>query len=53
LIALWICYLVKIKAELKLDATIAELVFLLLDTTDVVSVDLKVMVDGKPAEGEF
>jgi hypothetical protein len=24
-----------------------------LDTTDVASVDAKVMVDGKPAEGEF
>jgi hypothetical protein len=44
----------KIKAELKLqDATGAELVFSDLDTTDVVSVDAKVMVDGKPAEGEF
>jgi hypothetical protein len=43
----------KIKAELKLqDATGAELVFDL-DTTDVASVDAKVMVDGKPAEGEF
>jgi hypothetical protein len=43
-----------IKAELKLqDATGAELVFADLDTTDVVSVDAKVMVDGKPAEGEF
>jgi hypothetical protein len=53
LIALWICYLVK-KAELKLqDATGAELVFADLDTTDAASVDAKVMVDGKPAEGEF
>jgi hypothetical protein len=44
----------KIKAELKLqDATGAELVFADLDTTDVASVDAKVMVDGKPAEGEF
>jgi hypothetical protein len=43
----------KIKAELKLqDATGAELVFADLDTTDV-AVDAKVMVDGKPAEGEF
>jgi ATP-dependent protease ClpP protease subunit len=44
----------KIKAELKLqDAVGVELVFADLDATSVASVDAKVMVDGKPAEGEF
>jgi hypothetical protein len=43
-----------VKAELKLqDATGVELVFADLEPTDVAAVDLKVMVDGKPAEGEF
>jgi hypothetical protein len=32
---------------------VLNLFFADLDTTDVVSVDAKVMVDGKPAEGEF
>ncbi len=43
-----------IKAELKLqDATGVELVFADLTATEPVSVDAKVMVDGKPADGEF
>jgi hypothetical protein len=43
----------KIKAELKLQDATGWTCFADLDTTDVVSVDAKVMVDGKPAEGEF
>ncbi|QIH37880.1 Clp protease ClpP [Flavobacterium sp. Sr18] len=43
-----------IKAELKLqDATGVELVFADLDPTEVASVDAKVMVDGKAADGDF
>ncbi len=43
-----------IKAELKLqDATGVELVFADLEPTEVASVDAKVMVDGKPADGDF
>ena len=42
------------KAELILqDATGIELVFSGLEATDVATVDEKVMVDGKPADGDF
>jgi ATP-dependent protease ClpP protease subunit len=44
----------NIKAELILqDATGVELVFADLDATEVASVDAKVTVDGKDADGEF
>ncbi|PWB24662.1 Clp protease ClpP [Flavobacterium sp. HTF] len=44
----------KIKAELVLqDATGVELVFPDLDATEVPTVDAKIVVDNKPAEGEF
>lgn len=43
-----------IKAELVLqDATGLELVFPELEASDVASVDAKVTVDGKPAEGDY
>lgn len=44
----------KIKAELILqDATGLELVFPDLDSTEIPSTDAQVLVDNKPAEGEF
>lgn len=44
----------KIKSELILqDATSIELVFPDLEATEVPAVDTKIIVDNKPAEGEF
>lgn len=45
---------VEIKAELKLqDATGVELVFADLEAIQAPEIDAKVMVEGKPADGEF